>query len=595
MFRRGLRARKVDLPDLTPPPDYDNLILSLDFTRFGLRVFGGTASFSSHIIFIGDHRNPADLIEFWNIRATGRTVVFVPTAAYQVFEPLIRLVATEGRYPINQQVENHADLQKGPSLSDAAFEEVCDWIVTVGLGQLPRRSRRPRFGQEIEFYVGDIHVAELKASEGEEISVLENGLMTPVKLIPPPYLPDGTVRKGQFSWSVEVTMSGGFRDPEFMFSFPNEPAVEDVVRRGVMGMPGKVRLGRRGIVFQQDWARSTLYLMPVPTKDVLHALLRQAGLEAEPSQPGQYAEQIVKKMGSLHGDCRVFKIRGVREILDRLGDGSTLTKGNMYQAVMSETPDEHGQNWRLELYNDLILRYGQGRSFDFGATFDVLLEKHILRPGFVFRCRTCFKDDWYHVSEFAEEYTCHFCFTPQRVNFASVHEWQYKADGLFRIPDSAQGSVAVILSLWRFDHFDHGGQGRYVTSRNLVARDTGRHYEIDYVYVVMDTFDTSYELVLGQATRFGDFTDDDMQKMAELADRFPRKPYLAFSTLKDHYSDADKARLRSLAERGYQVIAFTREELDPYDLFDRFDQAPHKYEVGLKDLSENTLHLNVRE
>jgi len=592
MFRRGLRARIIDLPELTPPPDY-SLLLPLEFTGYGLRVFGGRASFSTHIILIGDHRNPADLVEFWNIRATGRTVVFVPAEACRVFEPLIRLVAAEGRYPINQQVENHADLLKGPTLSDAAFAEVCDWIVTLDLGQLPRRRRGPRFGLEIEWYVGDIHVAELEASEGEEISIIENGQMTPVKLIPPPYLADETVRKGQLSWSVEITMSGGFRDPEFMFSFPNEPAVEAVVRRGVMGMAGEVRLGRRGIVLEQDWARSTLYLIPVATKDVIHALLRQVGLEAEPSQPGQYAEQIVKKMGSLHGDCRIFKVRGVREILDRLGDGSTLTKGNMYQAVMCETPDEHGQNWRPEFYNNLILRYGQDRLLDFGTIFDVLLEKRILRPGFVFRCRTCFKDDWYHVSEFAEEYTCRFCFTPQRVNFASVHEWQYKADGLFRIPDSAQGSVAVILSLWRFEDLAHGHNGRYVTSRNIVARDTGRRYEIDYAYVVMGILDTSYDLVLGQATRFGDFTDDDMQKMSELTDRFPRKPYLAFSTLRERYSEADRARLRSLAERGYRVIALTREELDPYGLYDRFDQAPHKYAVGLKELSENTLHLNV--
>ena len=490
MFRRALRARNVDLPELTPPLDYETLLLPLDFTGYGLQLFGGAANVSSHVIFIGDHTSTADLVEFWNIRATGRTVAFVPAAAYRRFDPLIRLVAARGRYPINQSVENHADLQKSPGLSDAVFTEVCEWIATLDVGQLSRRTWRPRFGRESEWYVGDIHVADLEAAEGEEISILENGQMTPVKLIPPPYTADQMVRKGQLSWSVELAMSGGLRDPEFMFSFPNEPTVEAVVRRGVIGMPGAVRLGHRGIVLQQDWARSTLYLIPVPTKDVIHALFRQAGLEAEPSQPGQYAEQIVKKMGSLLGDCRVFKIRGVRQILDRLGDGSTLTKGNMYQAVMSVTPDEHGQNWRPGLYNDLILRYGQDRPLDFGTIFDVLLEKRILRPGFVFRCRMCFKDDWYHVSEFAEEYTCRFCFTPQRVNFASVHEWQYKADGLFRIPDSAQGSVAVILSLWRFEELAHGDRGRYVTSRNLAVSDTGRRFEIDYLYVVMGTFDT---------------------------------------------------------------------------------------------------------
>jgi hypothetical protein len=593
MFRRALRAQTIDLLAFTPPPGYETLLLPLDFTKYGLRLFGGPASFSSHIVFIGDHEKQLDLIEFWNIRASGCNVIFVPIAAYKAFEPLIRLVAAEGHYPINQSVENYADLQKSPTLSDAKFAEVCDWIATLGIGKLPRRNWRPRFGEEIETNAGDLYVAGLAASEGEEISVLQDRQMTPVKIIPPPHLAGQTVWKGQFRWSVEVTLSGGFRNPEFMFSFPKEPRVEEVVCRAVMGMPGEVRLGRRGIVIQQDYVGSILYLMPVSTKEVMHALFRQAGLKAEPSGPGQYAEQIVNKMGSLHGGCRVFKIRGVREILKRLGNGSELTKGNMHQIVTSEDPDEHGLNWRPELYRSITLRYGQGKSLDFGIIFDVLLEKRIIRPGFVFRCRTCFMEDWYHVSEFTEEYTCRYCFRSQRVNFASMGAWQYRADGLFRIPESAQGSVAVILSLWRFEHFAHGYHGRYVTSQNLVADDTRRRYEIDYAYVFTETFDTSYQLVLGQAKNFWDFTEDEMHTMAKLADRFSRKPYLAFSTLKDHFSDSEKARLRELAGRGYSVIALTREELDPYDLFDRFDRAPHKYAVSLKELSENTLSLNV--
>lgn len=154
-------------------------------------------------------------------------------------------------------------------------------------------------------------------------------------------------------------------------------------------------------------------------------------------------------MGFLHFDCRVFKIRGIREILDRLGkSGSTLTRGNMHQIVMSEVPDRDGPtNWRPELYDGLILRSGQKQlPPDFGTIFDILLEKQIIRPGFAFECRHCSKRDWYHVSEFNEEYTCRYCFTRQRVNFASAQEWQYKADGLFQIPDSALGSVAVIIA-----------------------------------------------------------------------------------------------------------------------------------------------------
>jgi hypothetical protein len=592
-FRHGLRARAINLPVLTPPPDYEDLVLPINFTRYGLQSWGGRASFSSHIIYIADHQNLTDLIEFWNIRATGRTVVFVPVAASQAFEPLIRFIAAEGRYPINQQVENHADLQKGPSVTEAAFDEVCNWIGTLDLGPLAKRAWRPRFGLEIEFYVGDIHVAEIQASEGEEISILENERMMPVKMILPPFLNEQDTVKGEFAWSVDISMTGGYLRPEWMFSFPNEPSVEAVVRRATIAMPSEVRLGRRGLVLRQDGPRSSLQLIPVATKDVFGALFRQAGLEAESSEPGRYAEQIIKKMGSLHGDCRVFKIRGVRDILDYLGKGTTLTKGNMNQIVMSELPDRDGQkNWRPELYSDLFLRGVQRHPPGFGIIFDILLEKQIIRPGFAFECRYCSKRDWYHVSEFGEEYTCRYCFTRQRVDFASTQEWQYKADGLFQIPDSAQGSVAVIISLWRFSDLTHPN-GRYVTSQNLVAKDSGRRYEIDYAFMVTGTFDTSYDLVLGQAARFGDFTDDEVRTTAEIADRFTQKPYLAFSTLKDRYSDAERERLRDLVSRDYKVIALTREELDPYFLFDRFKDTRRKHAASLEDLAIGTIQLNM--
>jgi hypothetical protein len=592
LFQRGLRARIVDLPDLTPPPDYETLVPPLEFTRYGLRRSRGAANFSSHIIFIGDHRSPIDLVAYWNIRATGRTTTFVPIAAYRTFEPLVRFVVSDGNYPLNQQVQNRTDLQKAPSLDGAAFSEVCDWIAGLGVGPVVRRDWAPQFGVEVDRYVGDISVSDLVACDGDEISILDNARMTPVKVVPPPYLTETGVDPGSLRWSVEIAMSGAFSEQDFMFSFPNEPAVEQTVLHSMYRLPRDIRLGRRGIVLQQDHPRATFFPVPVPTKDIIDALFHQAGLETTPSQPGQYAEQIIRKMGSLD-HCRVFKVRGVRQILDELGDGSILTKGNMYQRVTSTEADEQGKNWRPDLYEDLVLRAGQKRPLGFSTIFDILLESRIVRPGFTLRCPTCFAQDWYHVSEVSETYTCRFCFSSQRVNFALAKEWQYRSDGLFRIPDSAQGSVAVILSLMRLDHFSRDHHGRFVTSRNVLVRETRNRHEIDYAYVVTDDFKTSYEIVLGQATRFSDFTDIDMQTMADLADRFPRKPYLAFSTLKDRYSDADRARLRDLAGRGHRVIALTREELDPYDLFKRFELAPAKYAISLAELSENTLHLNV--
>lgn len=591
-YCHSLRAEKVPLPDLQPPTAYEDNLYPVYLTGYGLRCFTKLASFSSHIIYIGDHRELADLVEFWNIRASGRTAIFVPVAAYKAFERLVVLVAKQGRYPINQSVENNADLQKGPSVKQEIFEQVCEWVAGLGVQGLSTRNWSARFGVEIEGYGGDVSIADVEAVKGEEISILQNATMTPVKIVSPPYLGPEGAGIGELQWSVELTMVGGVRNYDFMFSFPQAPAIESIVQRNFLGRVGELRIGRRGVVLQQYLVSPSIHLRAVATEEVLHAIFKEAGLEAEASEPGQYAAQIIKKMGTLHGDCRVFKLRGVREILDRLGDGSCLQKGNMYDIVISTAKDAHGKNWREDLYNDLILRSGQRVPLDFGSIFDVLLEKRILRPGFEFKCSNCFKKDWYHISEFTEDYTCRYCFTPQRVNFASVRDWQYKADGLFRIPDGALGSVAVILSLWLFENFS--GNGRFVTSRNLQSSNTGNRYEIDYAYIAMGgTFDTSYEFVLGQATRFSDFTDDDMRRMAEIAEHFSKKPYIAFSTLKDRYSEEDQRRLRNLSNQGYRVIALTREELDPYDLYRRFRPFSYRPASRLQELSDNTLRLNV--
>ncbi len=83
--------------------------------------------------------------------------------------------------------------------------------------------------------------------------------------------------------------------------------------------------------------------------------------------------------------------------------------------------------------------------------------------------------------------------------------------------------------------------------------------------------------------------------MRLLADRFDRRPYLSFSTLKDEFSDGEKEWLRALVRDGYKVIALTRQELDPYHLHRRFAGTRHPYAVSLDDLSRNTLALNVGE
>ena len=47
-------------------------------------------------------------------------------------------------------------------------------------------------------------------------------------------------------------------------------------------------------------------------------------------------------------------------------------------------------------------------------------------------------------------------------------------------------------------------------------------------------------------------------------------------------------------KQGYYVLPFTRLDLDPYDLYDRFDSLKNKYAVTLEDFSINLCSLNLK-
>jgi len=69
--------------------------------------------------------------------------------------------------------------------------------------------------------------------------------------------------------------------------------------------------------------------------------------------------------------------------------------------------------------------------------------------------------------------------------------------------------------------------------------------------------------------------------------------YAGIRTLKDEFSNYEKKEIKKLIEKGFQVIALTRLETDPYDLYDRFKNLSYKYPRTLKEFSRNTIELNI--
>lgn len=587
LFVDSLRASDVIVNQTSLPGTVLDGVTPIEVTKYALSLYGGQANFSSHILYVGNPQNWDDLVGFWNIRATGRRVVFLPADNFTIFEAAVRGAISSGDYAINPHIRNHADLQKAPSVDKEQYEAVAVWITGLNAGGFARRIWDPRDHMEDDFYLGDIHAGRIESSSEEGVALWDGKQLTPLKAAHPAFFQeDLQIRRMDFRWATEMTMRGASLDNTISFSFPSEPGIEALVHHMAVGFPGEIRVSRHGLVTTKDSSTVYHYLSPLNTDEMFRAIFDAKGFDVEESLPGRYARQIIAKMGNLHFDCRMFKVRGVREIINRLSNGSVLTKGNMFEIVRDA--------WQPDINEELYIRAGQHGKLEFGIIFNEFLEKRIIRPGLSMVCGNCFAKDWYHVSEFAEEFTCRFCFTRQRVNFGAKHEWQYKADGLFQIRDSALGSLAVIVALWRLADLSILSLGKYATSLKLRNKDTGKECEIDFIYLQTAGLTASDELVFGEAAGHIELLQADADKLSELADRFDRRPYLAFSTLKDCFSDTEREWLRKLAADGYKVIALTTQELDPYHLHKRFATTGRPYAVTLDDLSRNTLQLNVQ-
>src|SRR3989344_2973703 len=158
---------------------------------------------------------------------------------------------------------------------------------------------------------------------------------------------------------------------------------------------------------------------------------------------------------------------------------------------------------------------------------------------------------------------------------------------------SGFGTIPVIVSLWRYTHIPTLRNAQWHTSITVKGiTDPDFEREIDYIYLISESHN-SHALVLGETKNFDLLKKKDFKRMLEVAKRFPIRPSLSFSTLNDSFTNTEKAEMNNLVKIGFQVIALTRQELDPYDLFDRFDKLRSKYAVELEDFAENTRILNL--
>lgn len=355
--------------------------------------------------------------------------------------------------------------------------------------------------------------------------------------------------------------------------------------------------GALGMVTTVGGQRKTI--SPYRVLDFLTALFGLADIEVERSDKGLICSRLIRQLGGLQG-CRVFKIRGVRNLVARYGPDQSFTRGGAEQIIGNITPPENRLGFAD--YEDLYIEWREHDRLTPEDAFKYLMKKGVFRVGLDLTCPECNLTGWMHLDELKTKTTCQFCGTKfDMTGQLKDRDWRYRRSGLFGIDDHQGGSIPVALTLQQLhtmlnDHFL-----MYATSMNFRSKTNAfGNCESDFVLITTgrdDYHETLLQVLIGECkSEGGRIDEEDITKLGNLADSIPGKiaqTFVMFS--KAGTFDADElALIKTLnKDNRSRVIIWSRDELEPSFPYQKHEEklGHDAHSTSLSDMARVTTRL----
>src|SRR5690606_26024352 len=95
---------------------------------------------------------------------------------------------------------------------------------------------------------------------------------------------------------------------------------------------GNIRVETNGlgfIIWQRD---NYLHLGTIKIKELIKEIFRLHGMHMVPSNAGIKIFRLIKQLGGLQ-NCKIFKVKGVRDLIEKYGPNKSFTKSNAVLAI----------------------------------------------------------------------------------------------------------------------------------------------------------------------------------------------------------------------------------------------------------------------
>jgi len=606
-FLKGLRSKEISITKDGPINEsIAKSLTPITATTLELLEYSGSVIRRGDGLYVGSEADFTDLLYFWNLRASGLILKFLPIDHLSRFDDYIRnflkkLDDAPNRNPSikdwitvyfrgnDNEIQDLVNKFKGNK--SFCFSN-CNKSLWNGLNIIPSsfyfdsQQVLSNVDKNYDKYIVTFALPEKKFlttdQNDREKSILFQSLVASIKP------------------NVE------FNYPEHTLKPPFVRKLNEFYSREITFDPWRVRSEQEGIGIIIRASENSLSLFPIYHQKLLEKIFELIGFEASLSQPGLLAKLIVHGMREQNPleACRVFKIRGVRRLIGSLKADESIKWNDAAKTI--------GQDC-FNKFKDLHIELRDTSELTPNDAFNFLLKKKIFSPkiGFrhklfrkkwSFKCKNCGLEEKILLKDFEDLWRCTNCkyqhYMPIYIadNFKK-HEkncWNFKKSGLFARDNNQEGAIPVIISLLTFARILDRSKFIYTTSLKL---ENDMKCEIDFCVL---HYDQGKNIQLGIAEckserqRINQQDIDNLKQVQDKVNRFGFDCYIIFSKTADSYEQDELDLFKSLKNEHRKFVILSNKELEqyhPYWNIDEVNKLPEKYPSDLMGMHRNSLVL----
>jgi hypothetical protein len=599
-FLKALCAKELKISRSDPLiSNLNNLITPIEVTNSKLRGYGG--GWKEDGLYIGYENKFIDLLNFWNLRASGIKLNFLSVNHFERFEKF-----TQEYIKILDTIP-----KRNPNVEE--------WITIHALDNdeaLVRISKKLHATKRFAYSHWDLNVKpssfyfrrqQVLGSVEKSFNKYSISILLPEKKFFSGDIDNRNVSLQHLIASVEPLVEYGY--PNHTLSLPFIRELNEFYSREVYYDPFHTRVEKMGLAIIIKTYDNSLYLNPIPHQKIIEKIFELASFKTKESQPGLIAKQIIHNMHSYDPieDCRVFKITGVRELI-----ASHKTKKGRVIKWSEATKIIWDNN--LSKFENLYIEPRNSKKLNANDVFNYLIKKRIFSPKLkpLFRllrvkktvkCRRCGLKEKILLSYYEKNWECPFChfmhFMPKYIkeDFRSNIDryWGFIRSGLFAKDNNQEGAIPVIVGLLTFKRVLNSSNVIYSTSLNLK---NSLKCEIDFS--IVHNYYGELTFGIAECKSAGQkITPKEINNLKEVQDRIKNlgiNCYIIFCKMNDQYELDEIDLFKTLKKEYRKFIILSNKEMEPYHPYWEIpekENLPEKYALEMEGMHQNSMFLYI--